>query len=83
MSDLNPLRAASIVAVAVAAAALPSACGSETVEPDNAALDAHFNRIIADDEAERRRLVEEARTREEVRAKEMEERRLDKANAPD
>lgn len=38
-------------------------------------LDETFNNIIAADEAERARLVEEARQREEQRVREMEARR--------
>lgn len=56
-------------------AALPvSACSRSEPQPDPKVLDAHFNKIIADEEAERRRLVEAARDREDVREQEMEER---------
>ncbi|MEA3016157.1 MAG: hypothetical protein QOI38_879 [Sphingomonadales bacterium] len=51
-----------------------SGCGGEEAEADPAALDQAFNQIIANDQAERRRLVEEARDREEVREREMEQR---------
>lgn len=47
-------------------------CGRADEEADPAALDQAFNQIIANDQAERRRLVEEARDREEVREREME-----------
>jgi hypothetical protein len=60
-----------------------ASCGSGEPEPDNAVLDAHFNKIIADDEAERRNLVEAARDREDVREQEMEAREANYADAPD
>jgi hypothetical protein len=50
------------------------ACSRSQPQPDPKVLDAHFNKIIADEEAERRRLVEEARDREDVREQEMEDR---------
>ena len=50
------------------------ACGERQVQPDNAAIDRHLNQMIVEEEAERRRLIEEARDREEVREKEMEQR---------
>jgi len=67
--------------------ALPlAACGETEPKPDPAVIDAHLNRLIADQEAERRRLVEEARAREDVREEEMAEREsnfAENAAAPD
>lgn len=74
MPHLKPSRAAALLFAGTALISLASACGNDNSEPDNAVLDAHFNKIIADEEAERSRLVEEARDREDVREKEMEER---------
>ncbi|HEX8654322.1 MAG TPA: hypothetical protein VF693_03755 [Allosphingosinicella sp.] len=51
-----------------------SGCRGGEAEADPAALDQAFNQIIVNDQAERRRLVEEARDREEVREQEMEQR---------
>jgi hypothetical protein len=70
-------------ALLLAVASLAAACGSGTSDPDPAVLDAHFNKIIADDEAERRRLVEAARDREDVRENEMEAREQNYAQTPD
>ena len=64
------LRPAALLLAALAV----SACGRGEPEPDPAALDAHFNNMIAEEEAERRRLIEAARGREDVRNKEMEQR---------
>ena len=50
------------------------ACSRSQPQPDPKVLDAHFNKIIADEETERRRLVEAARDREDVREQEMEDR---------
>jgi flagellar motility protein MotE (MotC chaperone) len=71
MHDVKTMSAAALLLAAAFAAA---ACGRSKSEPDPAALDAHFNKMIAEDEAERRRLVEAARDREDVRNKEMEQR---------
>ncbi|HZF96437.1 MAG TPA: hypothetical protein VEZ20_16360 [Allosphingosinicella sp.] len=71
MHDLKTIRRAALL---LAAALAVSACNRGDSEPDPAALDAHFNKMIAEDEAERRRLVEAARDREDVRNKEMEQR---------
>ena len=70
-------------ALLLAAALGASACGRGEPTPDPAALDAHFNNMIAEEEAERRRLVEEARDREDVRENEMEEREKNYAQTPD
>ena len=51
--------------------------GERKPQPDPAVLDNHFNKIIADEEAEQRRLVEEARDREDQRMREMEQRAAD------
>lgn len=51
-----------------------AACGESEPKPDPAVIDQHLNEAIARDEAERRRLVEEARAREDVREEEMKER---------
>ena len=71
-------------AMAVAAfALLLASCGSGEAEADPQAVDAHLNRIVERDEAERRRLVEEARTREDVREREMEQRSGNDGEAAD
>lgn len=55
--------------------ALPlAACGKSEPKPDAAVIDQHLNRLIAQEEAEQRRLVEEARAREDVREAEMKQR---------
>lgn len=65
----------SAIALAGLALALPLlACGESEPKPDPAVIDQHLNQLIAQDEAERRRLVEEARVREDVREEEMKER---------
>jgi len=71
-----------ILAVALLAAIALSGCGADEDEADPAALDQTLNQIIVNDQMERRRLVEEARDREEVREREMEQRatRLDEGN---
>jgi len=71
-----------IAALAVLAAIAVSGCGAGEDEADPAALDQTFNQIIVNDQVERRRLVEEARDREEVREREMEQRaaRFDDGN---
>lgn len=51
-----------------------AACGESEPKPDPAIIDQHLNQLIAQDEAERRRLVEEARAREDVREAEIKER---------
>ncbi|HYJ30063.1 MAG TPA: hypothetical protein VEW25_06955 [Allosphingosinicella sp.] len=61
------------------------ACGDREQKPDPEVIDQHLNRLIAQEEAERRRLVEEARVREDVREEEMEQRESnagDNAAAP-
>jgi len=71
---------------AVAAVILPlalAACGERQPKPDNAAIDRHLNQMIVDEEAERRRLIEEARDREEVREREMEQREANYSNSSD
>ena len=60
-------------AFAFAAAAALAGCGSEP-RADPAAVDAHLNQIRAHEEAERQRLVAEARAREQVRMQETKER---------
>jgi hypothetical protein len=67
-------RRIAILSAALAAGFLLSGCGGDEAEADPAALDQAFNQIIANDQAERRRLVEEARDREDVRVREMEQR---------
>jgi flagellar motility protein MotE (MotC chaperone) len=80
MHDVKrPGAAALILAAALAA----SACGRGTPEPDPAALDAHFNNIIAEDEAQKARLIEEARDREDVRENEMDRREENYAKQAD
>ncbi|MDP8994858.1 MAG: hypothetical protein M3N07_07760 [Pseudomonadota bacterium] len=49
-----------------------AACGSGEPEADPAALDQHFNEIIARDEANRAQAVTDARAREAQRMREME-----------
>lgn len=63
-----------IACAALLAAIALGGCGRDDEEADPAALDQAFNQIIANDQAERRRLVEEARDREDVREREMEQR---------
>lgn len=58
-------------------------CSRSQPEPDPAALDAHFNNMIAEEAAERRRLVEAARDREDLRENEMEQREQNYAEQPD
>ena len=75
-------RAALILSVAPALAA----CGESEPKPDPAVIDQHLNQLIAQDEAERRRLVEDARAREDVREQEMKQREANivaNASAPD
>jgi hypothetical protein len=74
-----------ILSAAVLAGFPLSGCGGGEAEADPAALDRAFNQIIANDQAERRRLVEEARDREEVREREMEQRAAgyDEGNSAD
>ena len=67
-------RIGTSLAAALLATLALSGCGPDDAEADPAALDSAFNQIIANDQAERRRLVEEARDREEVREREMEQR---------
>ena len=59
-----------ISAVPLLLLALSSCGGGE--EGDPAAIDAHLNQLIKNDEADRRRRVLEARQREAVREREME-----------
>jgi hypothetical protein len=67
--------------------ALPLAgCGQQEQKPDPEVIDQHLNRLIAQEEADRRRLVEEARVREDLREEEMEKRESndgDNAAAPE
>ncbi|HEX8192824.1 MAG TPA: hypothetical protein VF552_07970 [Allosphingosinicella sp.] len=70
-------------ALLLAAALAVCACSRSEPEPDPAALDAHFNNMIAEEEAERRRLIEAARDREDVRENEMEQREENYAQQPD
>ena len=72
--------------VAAAALILPFAaggCGGGEPEPDNAAIDRTLNQIIANEQANRERLVEEARDREDIREREMEQREENYGNAAD
>lgn len=61
------------VTLSALALLVSSACGPDR-EPDPAALDRTLNNLIAEQEAERARLVEDARLREEQRAREVAER---------
>jgi hypothetical protein len=70
-------------ALLFAAALAAGGCGSDQPAPNNAALDAHFNNMIAEEKADQRRLIEEARDREDVREKEMEQREQNYAETPD
>jgi hypothetical protein len=80
MHDMKTIcRTALLLAAALAA----SGCGRGEPEPDPAALDAHFNNIIAEDEALKARLIEEARDREDVRENEMDRREENYAQQPD
>ena len=58
-------------------------CGRGEPEPDNAAIDYTLNQLIANDEAEKQQLVEEARAREDVRENEMEQREDNYTETPD
>jgi hypothetical protein len=63
-----------------------AACGEKEPKPDPAVIDEHLNRLIAQEEAEDRRLVEEARAREDVREQEMKDREVnyvENASEPD
>ena len=80
MPDPTTMRLAPLL---IAAALAAPGCGRSEPAPDPAALDAHFNNMIAEEEAERRRLIEEARDREDVRENEMEQRERNYAEAPD
>jgi uncharacterized lipoprotein YmbA len=62
--------AALLLAVSTAAG-----CSPGQPEPDPVALDRTLNNLIAAQDAERARLVEEARVREELREQEMDQRR--------
>ena len=65
-------------ALASLALAIPlAACGEGDPKPDAAVIDQHLNNMMAQEEAEQRRLVEEARAREDVREVEMEQREAD------
>ena len=71
-----------LAALAAAALALPlAACGRSEPTPDPAVIDQHLNNMIAQEEADRRRRVEEARAREDVREREMEQREADYGDA--
>jgi hypothetical protein len=64
---------------ALAGAALISslaltACGEDEPKPDPAVIDQHLNKLIRDDEANKNRLREEARDREDLREHEMKQR---------
>ena len=80
MPDLKTLLPATLL---LCAALALSGCGRSQPEPDPAALDAHFNNMIAEEAAERRRLVDAARDREDVRENEMEQREQNYAEQPD
>ena len=80
MPDLTRVRPAALFLVA---ALTVSACGRSDPEPDPAALDAHFNNMVAEEAAERLRLVDAARDREDVRENEMEQRERNYAEQPD
>ena len=62
---------------------LVAGCGRDEPEGDPAAIDAHLNAIVARDDAERARLVTEARAREAVRMREMEQNEQNYAEMPD
>ena len=73
-----------LVAIAASACTLSlGGCGGGEPKPDNVAIDQTLNQLIANDEAERRQLVEEARIREDAREKEMENRSATDGEAPD
>ena len=80
MHDFKTYRRAALL---LAAAVVVSGCGRSEPEPDPAALDAHFNNIIAEDEAQKARLIEEARDREDVRENEMDQREENYAQQAD
>jgi flagellar motility protein MotE (MotC chaperone) len=80
MHDVKTMKAAALL---IAAALAATACGRGESEPDPAALDAHFNNMIAEEEAERRRLVEAARDREDIRENEMDQREENYAQQAD
>lgn len=66
------LRLAAIAGLVLASAL--AACGEREPKPDAAVIDQHLNNMMAQEEAEQRRLVEEARQREDLREREMEQR---------
>lgn len=72
---------ARILFLAAPALALAS-CGSGQPEADPAAVDSHLNQIVANEEAAKERLIEEARDREDVREREMEQREVNQAEPP-
>ena len=60
-----------------------ASCGGGRTEGDPAAVDNVLNQAIAREEAERQRLVLEARAREAVRVREMEQNAQNYAETPD
>lgn len=68
---------------AVAASAALQGCGDDGPKPDPAAVDAHLNRLIADEERERQRLVAAARAREAVRMRDTESNAQNSSEASD
>ncbi|HEX8642682.1 MAG TPA: hypothetical protein VF702_02075 [Allosphingosinicella sp.] len=78
MPDLKTMRGGAVLA---AGALAISSCSGGEPQPDPAAIDAHLNKFIADEEIERRRLVEEARQREDVRENEMDAREENYTNS--
>jgi hypothetical protein len=71
---MSPNRRQALAAAALLLALGAAACGDQEPKADPAAVDKHLNKIIADEEAQKNRLVEEARDREDVRENEMEQR---------
>ncbi|HEX8528331.1 hypothetical protein [Allosphingosinicella sp.] len=71
-SKFSPILAALLL--------LPAACGGGEPEADPAAIDNHLNQILAREEADREKLVAEARIREAVRESEMEQDAVNYSN---
>jgi hypothetical protein len=72
-----------MTAFLIALATSVSGCGREEPKSDPAAIDAHLKQAVAREEAERQRLVAEARVREEARMHETEQNAQNYAETPD